>query len=152
MVSYLVSKRNLERFDNFWCRKRTLTRLFIILVILTKTWFSEEMLISTRCIRDLMPNLLKQSLTVFTRDIFLNTFHSLHWPCQITHLWSAIAEKFYILFSFPSKVCSKKVSHVETTTKWKYGMWSQCLWKWRLCGNSLQIQLWCRLQTCRLAF
>ena len=63
---------------NFWCRKRTLkvrilqslTRLDIILVSLTKTWFSEEMLISTRCICGLLLNLLIKSLTVSGPDQF----------------------------------------------------------------------------------
>ena len=39
-------------------------RLFIILVSLTVTLFSEKMLIFTRCIRGFMSNLIKKSLTV----------------------------------------------------------------------------------------
>ena len=38
-------------------------RLFIILVSLTMTWFSEKMLISTRCIHGFMSNLIKKSWT-----------------------------------------------------------------------------------------
>ena len=64
--------------DNFWHWKRTLkvrilqslTRRFIILVSLTNTWFSEEMLISARCICGLLPNLLIKSLTVSGPDQF----------------------------------------------------------------------------------
>ena len=42
---------------------RCLRRLFIILVSLTMTRFSEKMLISTRCIHAFMSNLIKQSWT-----------------------------------------------------------------------------------------
>ena len=38
-------------------------RLFIILVSLTMTWFSEKMLISTRCIHGFMSILIKKSWT-----------------------------------------------------------------------------------------
>ena len=41
-----------------------MSALFIILVGLTKTLFSDKMLISHRCIRGLMPNLIKKSWTV----------------------------------------------------------------------------------------
>ena len=47
---------------------QTLRRLFIILLGLTMTLFSDEMLISHRCIHGLMPNLIKKSWTVSTRD------------------------------------------------------------------------------------
>ena len=43
---------------------RSLTRLFIILVDLTMTSFSEKMLIFNRCIQGLMTNLIKKSETV----------------------------------------------------------------------------------------
>ena len=43
---------------------RSLTRLFIILVSLTRTLFSEKVLISHRCISGLMSNLIKKSWTV----------------------------------------------------------------------------------------
>ena len=39
------------------------TRLFIILVSLTRSLFSEKMLISNRCISGMMSNLIKKSLT-----------------------------------------------------------------------------------------
>ena len=42
---------------------RSLTRLFIILVSLTRSLFSEKMLISKRCISDLMPSLIKKYWT-----------------------------------------------------------------------------------------
>ena len=50
---------------------RSLTRLFIILVSLTRSLFSENMLISNRCISGLMPNLIKKSWTVSNIDILL---------------------------------------------------------------------------------
>ena len=40
---------------------RSLTRLFIILVSLTMSLFSEKVRISDICICDLMPNLIKES-------------------------------------------------------------------------------------------
>ena len=43
---------------------RSLTRLFIILVSLTRSLFSEKLLISNRCISGLMSNLIKKSWTV----------------------------------------------------------------------------------------
>ena len=42
---------------------RCLRRLFINLVSLTMTWFSEKMLVSTRCIHGFMSNLIKKSWT-----------------------------------------------------------------------------------------
>ena len=48
---------------------RSLTRLFIILVSLTRSLFSEKMLISNRCISGLMPNLIKKSWTVSSTDL-----------------------------------------------------------------------------------
>ena len=47
---------------------RCLRRLFIILVSLTMTWFSEKMLISTRCIHGFMSNLIKKSWTDSTQQ------------------------------------------------------------------------------------
>ena len=71
-VKYSSQKFFLERFDQFRHWKmtlklrilRSLTMLFIILVGLTMSLFSDEMLISHRCIRGLMPNLIKKSWTV----------------------------------------------------------------------------------------
>ena len=50
----------------FWKCAQFLSALFIILVGLTMTWFGEKMPISHRCIRGLMPNLIKKSWTVST--------------------------------------------------------------------------------------
>ena len=41
-----------------------MSALFIILVGLTMTWYSENIPISNRCIRGLMPNFIKKSWTV----------------------------------------------------------------------------------------
>ena len=49
-------------------------RLFIILVCLTKTWFSEKRLISTRCIHGFMSNLIKKSWTDSKQELFHNEF------------------------------------------------------------------------------
>ena len=53
---------------------RSLTRLFIILVSLTKSLFSEKMLISNRCICGLMSNLIKKSWTVSNMRTIHSTF------------------------------------------------------------------------------
>ena len=45
---------------------RSLTRLFTILISLTRLLFNEKMLISNRCICGLMPNMIKKSWTVST--------------------------------------------------------------------------------------
>ena len=47
---------------------QTLRRLFIVLVGLKMTWFSEKMLIFNICRRGLMRNLIKKSWTVSTFD------------------------------------------------------------------------------------
>ena len=51
---------------------RSLTRLFIILLSLTMSLFSEKMLIFNRCVSGLMSNLIKKSWTVSNT----NTSHS----------------------------------------------------------------------------
>ena len=43
---------------------RSLTRLFIILVSLTRSLFSDKMAVSNRCISGLMPNLINKSWKV----------------------------------------------------------------------------------------
>ena len=48
---------------------RSLTRLFMILVSLTRSLFSEKMLISNICIHGLMPNLIKKSWTVSNQNL-----------------------------------------------------------------------------------
>ena len=48
---------------------RSLTRLFIILVSLMRSLFSEKMLVSNRCISGLMSNLIKKSWKVSSHDV-----------------------------------------------------------------------------------
>ena len=50
---------------------RSLTRLFIILVSLTRSLSSEKMLNSNRCISGLMPNLIKKSWTATIVSVYL---------------------------------------------------------------------------------
>ena len=47
-----------------------MSALFIILVSLTMTLFSEKLLISNRCISGLMPNLIKKSWKDSRRDVY----------------------------------------------------------------------------------
>ena len=49
---------------------RSLTRLLMILLILTRSLFSEKMLISNRYISGLMPNLIKKSWTLSNVEAF----------------------------------------------------------------------------------
>ena len=53
---------------------QTLRRLFIILVGLTMTWFIEKMLIFNICRHGLMPNLIKKSWTVSSKQILCSKF------------------------------------------------------------------------------
>ena len=81
LVKYSSEKKNQKDLVDFWCRKmtlkvqilQTLRRLFIILVGLTMTWFSEKMLILNIFRRGLMPNLINKSWTVsmlyFMKDL-----------------------------------------------------------------------------------
>ena len=88
---------------------QTLRRLFIILLGLTMTWFSEKMLISNKCRRDLMLNLMKKSWTVSNAD-----YHTIPWfsffPIitylstartfikeQTSHLWPSRPERKVLL-------------------------------------------------------
>ena len=57
--------------------------MFIILLSLTVTWFSEKMLISTRCIHGFMSNLIEKSWTVSTQEHTHRTFSDI-----ISHLLS----------------------------------------------------------------
>ena len=88
---------------------QTLRRLTIILVSLMMTWFSEKMLISNKCRRYLMPNLIKKSWTVSNAD-----YHTIPWfsffPIitylstartflkeQTSHLWPSRPERKVLL-------------------------------------------------------
>ena len=65
LVKFSSQKKSSERFRTLKVRIfQSLRRLFIILVGLTMTWFSEKMLISKIGRHGLMPNLIKKSLTV----------------------------------------------------------------------------------------
>ena len=69
LVKYSSQKKNQKDLVDFCCQKmtlkvqilQTLRRLFIILIGLTMTGFSEKMLIFNICRRGLMPNLIKKS-------------------------------------------------------------------------------------------
>ena len=82
---------------NFWHRKMTmkvrilkcLRRLFIILLSLTMTWFSETTLFSTKCTHGFMSNLIKKSWTDSTffvgkleMPLFSKTKHNSSTDCN----------------------------------------------------------------------
>jgi hypothetical protein len=99
LVQYSSQKTDWKDSTNFQHWKMTLKirilrcsrRLFIILVSLTVTLFSEKMLISTRCIHGFMPNSIKTSVTVSIvyrlRRHWRSTLHCMsignivHWIC-----------------------------------------------------------------------
>ena len=60
---------------------QTLRRLFIILVGLTMTWFSEKMLIFNICRHGLMSNLIKKSWTVSNWRMY-----PIHYEVQCTYI------------------------------------------------------------------
>ena len=76
---FFTEKKIQKDSIDFWCWKMTLKvqilqslrRLFIILVGLTMTWFSEKMLIFNIRIRGLMPNLIKKSWTVSREEHYV---------------------------------------------------------------------------------
>ena len=86
----------------FWWWKMTLKvwilqslrRLFIIMVGLRMTWFSEKMLISYKCIRGLMPNLIKKSWTVSRLDALLVAWKVKSWIQLLFLQNSALFLKF----------------------------------------------------------
>ena len=68
-------------------------RLFIILVSLAMTWFSEKMLISTRCIHGFMPILIKKSWMVTRQEQFLALWKPSHFALSFWHPNSHELEK-----------------------------------------------------------
>ena len=84
---------------------RSFTRLFIILVSLTRSLFSEKMLISNRCISGLMSNLIKTSWA----DSILGAF--LRYPFLRTLSWGPFhGGNFSYLFLY--------ISRLEIIVKW----------------------------------
>ena len=63
-----------------------MSALFIILVSLTMTLFSEKVLISNRCISGLMSNLIKKSLT----DPYLEWLELSLWDVQVVVLYGLV--------------------------------------------------------------
>ena len=73
-------------------------RLFIILASQKMTWFSEKMLISTRCISGFMPNLHKKILKLSTHyipwsQIIVDLCHCIT-TCTSTCHWSPVFQIF----------------------------------------------------------
>ena len=71
-------------------------RLFIILVSLTMTWFSEKMLISTRCIHGFMSNLIKKSWT----DSIDKLDSIVHWQCAV----AVVVSNFQTFFHYRVRI------------------------------------------------
>ena len=88
----------LKYFDFYKCAQ-FLSALFIILVSLRMTLFSEKILISNRCISGLMPNLIKKSWTVSK----LGNYYVLSWRVAGKG-WTNISEKKRTKIYFFSKI------------------------------------------------
>ena len=88
-----------------------MSALFIILLGLTMTLFSDNMLIFHSCICGLMPNLIKKSWTVSNKKVF--AFGILHRP-EKSHKYSnarniyAVLTRYEIEKDFQSKVLQIK--------------------------------------------
>ena len=79
-------------------------RLFIILVSLTMKWFSEKMLISTRCIHGFMSNLIKKSWTDSTQqgEGLENTNF---WCAYIIYEWYLINKPEFLCAMLCKQIC-----------------------------------------------
>ena len=107
---------------------KSLVRLFIILVRLTKSWLSEKMPISNRCISGLMSNSIKKSWTVSISYVInvekKSTFLDLllvnvvcEWPIRSAHSHKFITISFNhkpivsVKLSKPqwNKLCQKNI-------------------------------------------
>ena len=130
---------------------QTLRRLFIILVGLTMTWFSEKMLISNKCRRDLMLNLMKKSWTVSNAD-----YHTIPWfsffPIitylstartfikeQTSHLWPSRPERKVLLNE-------KKWQHLSPTLSFFLSLFVMCFFLLYFVGKVIIGLLWKRLR------
>ena len=92
-----ISEEYLIRRPTYKLILRSLTRLLIILVSLTRSLFSEKMLISNRCISALMPKLIKKSWTVSTKYVphsICVRFSQLQWMLQKFHVTRSFDTSF----------------------------------------------------------
>ena len=82
---------------------QSLRRLFIILVGLTMTWFSEKMLISNICTHGLMTNLIKKSWTV-------STSHTLStWAVRNGNIYYLLSSTYLVVPTYLyTSNCAKK--------------------------------------------
>ena len=99
---------------------QTLRRLFIILVGLTMTWFSEKMLIFNIYRRGLMPNLIKKSWTVSMLDSLV---HWIMWhvvicnPTKKTLVSQLNSFRITSPHKHPNFHSSRKVCHSSSSFK-----------------------------------
>ena len=106
---------------SYLCTGFTLLRSLIILICLTMTWFSKKMLISTRCIRGLMPNLIKQS---WTDSIF-----------RLYQLWRVNSQIFQSFFFIPPPQIK---SRWKCSTKFNDSLFNHVAsWNFRRATNKL---------------
>ena len=125
---------------------RSLTRLFIILLSLTRSLLSGKMLISNRCIIGLMSNLIKKSWTVSRQEHMKEKARGLSTFCAMLEYKVLPITKFYphkfveILFHWlkwldrhyqltPKQNCPKTMklflrSFFWATTSYTYPIWN----------------------------
>ena len=119
---------------------RSLTRLFIILVSLTRSLFCEKMLISNRCFSGLMPNLIKKSWTVSSRgrgkkrDTKFVT-HILKW--QLALVWRPMGN-FWATNLCLETTLNGMLSHKCFGYSWVPDHWHQEYWVFYHRINSLR--------------
>ena len=87
---------------------RSLTRLFIILVSLTRSLFSEKTLISNRCISGLMSNLIKKSWTVSNAGVIQTNFTQFGslLPLELTIVDNLLSTQYLTYLPTSSFPCS----------------------------------------------
>ena len=116
-----------------------MSALFIILVSLTMTRFSEKMLISTRCIHGFMSNLIKTSLRTLIDISTQQNFFTYYWEIwpnfhfkarnlkSQSHWWFLFGKwkkpvRPYSIFTIPTKDTYQITSFWQTIIN--FGFWS----------------------------
>ena len=104
-----------------------LSALFIILVSLMMTMFSEKMLISHRCIRGLIPNLIKKSWTEFTpppppfKSVWKKCWYNFQRMCEcvltycVFKMIVTIKLRLLTFLRFFLYSCCKNISNIYTS-------------------------------------
>ena len=102
---------------------RSLTRFFIILVRLTRSLFSEKMLVSNRCISGSMSNLIKKSWTVSKFLVAYDLLELERWVKEVCNreieqnspkLYYKLSEVTFLLSTFKLIFLSEWIDYIAT--------------------------------------